>query len=275
MSEFECPVEECSMKLTNLHTRHFTARHGMTPSEWVKENLGEEIRRLYLEGYGCPYISKQWEWLSESTTYKIIKSFNIGRDFTEAANQEYKLKRQKQFISGVNNPSKRKEVREQISQKLTGKPGTEHTEETKQKLSDIHKGREMSEEHKENISKSLIGHEPFYPDPIKVELTGHMVRSEWERKFDLLLFESELEYFYEKTRYNLGKMSYRPDFFVSNKIIEIKGFADERSIQQAKLFLDKIDELDYSEYIVLGDEMPCHKYFDWEDREDLLDYLES
>ncbi len=40
---------------------------------------------------------------------------------------------------------------------LRGRPGTKHSQATKNKLSDAHRGKILSEEHKEKIRQSLIG----------------------------------------------------------------------------------------------------------------------
>jgi group I intron endonuclease len=67
------------------------------------------------------------------------------------------------------NSSKRPEVREKIRQSLLGRPGTKHTEEMKQFLSDINKGNKHclglkhSEDTKKKISESLKGpNHPMY-----------------------------------------------------------------------------------------------------------------
>ena len=129
-------------------------------------------------------------------------------------------------------------------------------------------GSHITEEGRKSLSKAHLGHEPYGPVWETVEKTGHTVRSSWEKEIDLLLHESGISYEYEPRRLELDSgSSYLPDFIVRNEIvIEVKGYADDESIQK---FNDVVEQFDY-DFVVVGDSMNAGTHIEWEQRESLL-----
>lgn len=106
---------------------------------------------------------------------------------------------------------------------------------------------------------------------IEVEETNHKVRSRWERDLDIILHESELEYEYEPETFELGDTTYTPDFTVGDTVIEVKGYANERSLDKAERFMNQYPEY---QYVVLGDKMPCDIHYEWSDKDKVMEELQ-
>jgi hypothetical protein len=169
------------------------------------------------------------------------------------------------LFSGDTNPAKQQEVREKISSALTG-----HTlsSEAKQKISRKNTGNEIGAEHRKKIaeaasrrdtsymktekysnalSESLKGREPTYPTPYEVSELSHSVRSSWEEEIGTLLVENAVDYEYEK-EFELSVGSYYADFVAGTVVIEVKGFANERSVSKATAFIEEYPDRDTSAY---------------------------
>jgi len=107
-------------------------------------------------------------------------------------------------------------------------------------------------------------------EPETVEETGHTVRSSWEKKVDIMLHESDVEYGYEPRRFDIGGRKYMPDFVVGDNVIEVKGYVDGKAANKAEMFMESYPNL---RYIVVGSEIPCDVHIPWEDREELISEL--
>jgi hypothetical protein len=148
--------------------------------------------------------------------------------------------------------------------------GVDRGEEFKERMREINEGREITWADK--VSKTMAQKDSTNPaQQIDVEKTGNTVRSGWEKEIDIMLFESDFEYQYESEFFDLGKYRYTPDFFVGDVVIEVKGWADERSKETAELFMQKFGD-DYT-YVVIGDKMKAHKHIEWENRSQLISVL--
>jgi len=111
---------------------------------------------------------------------------------------------------------------------------------------------------------------------IENEKTGNKLRSTWEYQYDNLLHESGLDYSFEKETLYFEDFTYLPDFFIEGRfIVEIKGWANESSVKQSEAVIREENR----EYIVVGGEsskkLKCDKWFDWEDKEDSVEYIEE
>lgn len=147
--------------------------------------------------------------------------------------------------------------------------GRTHSEETREKLREINEGREIT--WREKISKTMAEKSCTNPaQQIEVEETSHTVRSRWEKKIDILLFQSDFEYQYEPRVFELETYHYTPDFKVGDVIIEVKGYASSASIEKAKQFRQRYQEY---QYVVVGAEMPADRRIEWKSREQLTDVL--
>lgn len=134
-------------------------------------------------------------------------------------------------------------------------------------------GHEPSDELRELWSEQRKGHEPYGGiECIKVEETGHKVRSSWEKEIDLLLHHSGFEYEYEPHQLSLSDgRGYLPDFVVHNRvIIEVKGWADEISKEKAKMVDNGFPEY---ELIVVGDNLEAGIHIPWDEKDNLLSVL--
>lgn len=286
MAGFTCPVENCSKELSRLQVMHFRSAHDCEPSEWVENRHGTEIADRYESGDGSYVIAADYEWLSPDMVCEIVDT----RTPEAALNGSFNpMKRDKVVteFTGDENPAKRPEVREKISSALTG-----HTqsEETKRKISRKNSGNEISDEHRRKLSEAasnrdtsymqtdaysralseaLEGREPTYPEPYEVSELSHPVRSSWEEDVATLLTTNDVAYEYEP-EFTLSVGSYYPDFVVDDCVIEVKGFATERSVRKAKAFMR---ECSNHLYVAIGDEIPCDVHVPWDEREKVLEVV--
>lgn len=174
------------------------------------------------------------------------------------------------------NPAKRPEVKDKISEKQMGDKNNMrrkggHDEEAKEKISEAMSGEKhplhgvTGEDHPSYGIASGLKLQ-------KVEKTGHRVRSNWEKEIDLMLHSSNLDYEYEPKTFELPNgETYTPDFIVNEKIVvEVKGWPDEKSKMRAREFMDKFSQF---EYLVVGNKIPCDELIEWENSENLIDVI--
>jgi replication factor C small subunit len=126
-----------------------------------------------------------------------------------------------------------------------------------------------SESYSNALSDALTGQEPTYPTPYEVDELTHAVRSSWEEDVAKLLVENDITYVYEP-EFELETCSYYPDVVVNTVVIEVKGFANERSIEKATTFMNEYPDC---LYVVIGDKMPCDRYIPWEERAAVLEVI--
>ena len=144
----------------------------------------------------------------------------------------------------------------------------ELTEETRQQISETLMGHEVSEETRQKIRENG---RPGYVKQIDVEETGHTVRSTWEEAIDRLLYYSQYDFEFEPERFDIGGQYYLPDFIVGDDVIEVKGWVTDHSIDRAERFMDQYPEY---RYICVGSEgLPCDVHIEYEQRHELLDVL--
>lgn len=286
MSEFICPVDDCSKDLSRLQVMHFRAVHDCDPVEWVEEQYGDEIKTVYSNGVGCYTIAEKYEWLSSDMVYEIVDPREHNESLADENNPMRRENIVEQF-TGESNPAKRPEVGEKISDALDGHPVSE---ETREKISRKNKNNTISEEHRQAVSdaaseidrsymqteaysralsESLKGREPTYPSPYTVDSLSHPVRSSWEEKIAKLLVANDITYTYED-EFPLVEGSYYPDFITDGCVIEVKGWSNERSIEKATQFMSEYPEYDY---IVVGAEIPCDIHIPWEDRTEVPEVI--
>lgn len=286
MTEFTCPVSDCQKNLSRLQVMHFRASHDCDPSEWVTEQYGQELKEKYESGVGSYAIADEYEWLTPDMVCEVVDTRDHGKAVNSENNPMKRPEVAEQF-RGEANPAKRADVREKISTALSGHS---HSQETKDKISRKNSGNEISAQHRQKISEAasrrdtsymqteeystalseaLTGREPTYPTPYDVDGLSHSVRSSWEEEIAILLSENSIEYVYEE-EFELSVGSYYADFVVDDQVIEVKGFADERSVEKATAFIDEFQ--DYT-YVVVGDRIPCDVHISWEERNELLEVV--
>lgn len=73
---------------------------------------------------------------------------------------------------------------------------------------------------------------------------GHFVRSTWEADYCRVLNYLGVKYEYEPETFDLGEVSYTPDFYIpsENRFVEIKGWMTEKSAMRISLFREKFPE---------------------------------
>lgn len=163
--------------------------------------------------------------------------------------------------------------------------------EVRKKIAEAKKGQtfEMSEESKKKISEAMSGENhplhgktgkdhPKYGKLSglklqKVEETGHRVRSNWEKKIDLMLHKWNLDYEYEPKTFELtDKLTYTPDFIVEDIVIEVKGWPNKISKKRAKIFMEEHPELTY---LVIGNKVPNDIFIDWDNKGKLIEEIRN
>jgi len=86
---------------------------------------------------------------------------------------------------------------------------------------------------------------PHGPRTHWVTHRGVKMRSSWELRFAAALDRRGIEWSYEPRRFDLGEMTYLPDFYVPQfgAYVEIKGWFDPKSQQRIGLFREKHPEI--------------------------------
>ena len=154
------------------------------------------------------------------------------------------------------------EYRRHLHGKNHPKYGVKLKQEFRDRISEVHKGKIISEEHKLAISRHNIGkkhsketrhkmskavrhnwkngvYDNVYTGYGKVgfrEDIGHFVRSTWEANIARLLQAMEIEYEYEKYRFDTPNGLYIPDFYLSedNYYVEVKGYDSDIAKRKRK-----------------------------------------
>lgn len=201
--------------------------------------------------------------------------------------------------TGDQNPATREEVRQKISDAVSGEShplygttrdpetvekisrattGREFSEEHLEKLSEAHSGAELSESHKRKISETLSNRE-YSEERIRkmmqrerefVPALGFGVDSEWEKEIAFYLEALDVPYQREPC-FELSEGKHFPDFLIADCIVEIKGwerFADEEKISEC------IERYPDITYVVVGADVKSDVRIPWEQRDGLFELLE-
>ena len=122
--------------------------------------------------------------------------------------------------------------------------GHKHTPETKRLNSLAHLGKRASKETREKMSKahrgkknSMYGRAPSHGK--RVEYSGIKMRSSWEQQVAEYLDKVGIKWEYEPGPFELGDMTYTPDFYLPDYVmyIEVKGyFRNARALEKFNRF---------------------------------------
>ena len=114
------------------------------------------------------------------------------------------------------------------------------------------RGKQLSLEHRQLLSElaSKRNAEGVYTNAkggIRNDI-GHYVRSKWEANIARLLIYENIEYEFEKHWFKLKKpdgstTTYRPDFKIRGRFIEVKGWWNSRSIMLRELMEQQYPEI--------------------------------
>lgn len=95
----------------------------------------------------------------------------------------------------------------------------------------------------EKISKAISGNKNGMfgkptPHGKKLKYNNTWMRSTWEVKYAKYLDKNNIKWLYESKRFDLGKLTYLPDFYLPEKdlYIEIKGWFTNKAKKRFKLF---------------------------------------
>lgn len=165
------------------------------------------------------------------------------------------------------------ETRAILRAKATGR---KHSAETVAKMRAISTGKKQSAEARAKTSAALKGHAVSAETRAKISATmikrgttagrnssffgqtnsrswrgkmgeygGAMMRSSWERRFAAALDRRGIVWTYEPQRFDLGEITYLPDFYVPEfgAHVEVKGWMDPNSQRRIGLFREKYPEL--------------------------------
>ncbi len=100
-----------------------------------------------------------------------------------------------------------------------------HTDKAKEKIKIAHLGNK----------NSMFGRPPVYK---RIKYKSIWMRSSWEIAFAKWCDKNSIKWFYEPKTFNLGEMTYTPDFYLSefNLWIEVKGFWFKGAKKRFELF---------------------------------------
>jgi hypothetical protein len=152
------------------------------------------------------------------------------------------------------------------------------TPEGKERISQVHKGKKVSDGFKKIVSERMkkLLHE--HPNKIyssansgkREDLNNQYFRSNWEANYARILNEQKISWEYESETFPLSNgTSYTPDFKINkNKFVELKGWFDNDSKEKIELFLkeypeNELDLIGESEYYCLRN-LFKHKIPKWE-----------
>jgi NUMOD3 motif len=127
----------------NGHLQHIFDKYGQIHWSKVREGLSE-VEALETEAALIAYFGR-----ANSGTGILCNRTDGGDGVSGLRHTEETRRKMSKPISA--------EVREKISQSLTGK---KLSAETKRKMSESHSGKERSKEHRENLSRALKGRPP-------------------------------------------------------------------------------------------------------------------
>lgn len=189
----------------------------------------------------------------------------------------------------------------------------EPSDETKKKLSKVHKRIAEEGEHhlqdpdiREKIVKtrnendewewypdidpekaqelSVEAREVFGPKIIEVEETGNTVDSTWEAEIDRLLHSLDIEYYYndgdELNKFVMENGNYVPDFIIPKSsgdiVIEVKGWLGYGyNKEKSEKFAKEMTEREDVEYVIYGDvELECDEYIEYGNEEKLKEIFQ-
>lgn len=304
---FECPYPGCSKGLSRLQIMHFRHTHEVEPVEFVWDLFGEEISEMYNSGMGCYSIAESLpSYISRNMVGNVVEEY-IGRrtqeDSVSGGCNPMKRDEVASLFEGESNPSKRKEVREKISEAVEGKTGVsgeEHplygvtgedhpahgndvdfSEEQLQRMSESQQKRFNDPLERWKVGKGRRGKAPpegsGYVEWYEVEGKERKVQGKLELDIAQVLVDNIGVDGFEVHPYR-SHWNYVPDFLVyPSIIIEAKGDIHFGGVEKAKKFRNENGEY---RYIVVGQsentkKIPSDAWYQWEgDRSELLSDLQ-
>ena len=242
---FECPFDGCK--------REFDTERGVgvhrSRSHDNRFQDGEWLREKYVNERMDTYEIAELCGVSSDAIRQSLKGHNIElRSPSEAKKLDWEDSEQRREEYS----ERMKEIGSNHSVTYWDTYSDSKIETVRQKISDAKMGE----------SNPRFGKSVPHPEPIKVDSTGHIVKSGWEATVDRILSDMGVDYEYEGETFRLEKSTYTPDFIFGNVVIEVKGFPYQRGVRKAMSFLRQYPGY---EYVVIGgdeakDEMPYDQF---------------
>jgi len=127
------------------------------------------------------------------------------------------------------------------------------TEKGKQRISEMKKGKPLSDKARKNMSIAAAKRVRENPGSLYTrgrggyrEDVGQYFRSEWEAQYARFLNANGIEWVYEPKTFALTEtLNYTPDFYLpkTDEWVEVKGYWDDKSILKCSLFEENYPEL--------------------------------
>lgn len=215
-----------------------------------------------------------------------------GKTPDEIGPPEFSQEHRKKISESKMGHSPSEETRKSISETLTGSEGwskglTKETDDRLKNLADSVTGFKHTDETKEKISEikkqqwkdgvfddAEVGSKPGHNyghkgrKKITVEETGHIVDSGWEAEIDRLFHMLGLDYDHDPEPFEFENgRTHKPDFVVKDRIaVEVKGWPiSDWHKERAQLFMNEYPEYTY---MVIGTtEIPADMAIRWDDRQ--------
>jgi hypothetical protein len=150
-----------------------------------------------------------------------------------------------EYLKKMSDVQKGKTLSEEHKEKLRkAATGRVFDEATRKKLSESMKARRLSPEHKQRIREALLGRAPKIKGDLKFsDSLGHEIRSSLEEKVLLELMKNKIKYEYEPEGFKITDDGhiYWPDARISGTdiYIECKGYFDARSKLKINGFIER------------------------------------
>lgn len=200
-----------------IHRPRGGAKQGHVVSEETKQKISRALTGRKLSEEHCRKVSEVQK--GKVQTSFTTKGLKFSQDTRNKMSESHK---------GV--------IRSEIHRRnlSIANIGKQHSTETREKMSASHMGSSVPLAQRQKISETvrrsyILGdRKPTtrYPRGNITVYNGIKFRSSWESKFAQWLDSNNIAWQYEPRVFNLGKTSYRPDFYIPGygKWIEIKGF---------------------------------------------------
>ncbi len=133
------------------------------------------------------------------------------------------------------------EVRQKWSEKRQGRLDIKDWSTWRKRQSDAHLRRQ-----EQGLEHQFKGkHVDFTTWGKRINFDGVVYKSRWEAYLAKLLSERNIEFIYEPKRFDLGLITYLPDFYlpIYDLYVEVKGFMDKESKKRLDLFKEKYPDL--------------------------------
>lgn len=189
----------------------------------------------------CKYCGKECKNANSLRNHERLCKQNPNRQITKSGFIAYNEKRKNEGIKGENQYTKAKRL---------GLPKPQIEEKTLEKLSNIWKGKKLSQEHKDNISKGIRKAIQTHPESYSscnvngrvknYTYNGIKLDGKWELEVAKYLDSNNIKWSRPTVGieylWNNDIHLYFPDFYLSeyNAYIEVKGLVRERDFAKWK-----------------------------------------